>query len=235
MMVAGSPILSPEQFAQSRWALNVGAAVPSSVDHLGSLDEMFAVFTEDPEAFLRPPYTNPYESWCVEDLHAAARLPSDSSQCSRPSARGMSRSLEVRPGFRGLWAVLWRRTHNLLALTHEKRAVALYLWARETSILLRPALALLFHQASASNKLLKQPAAPRRDLRRSPSRGEVPRARSSSPGTASVSGCDRSWTAVRCAGETQWVRLRIRRIRHRIPSNAGVAESQWLTCSLSSC
>jgi hypothetical protein len=86
-MAVGSSILSPEQFAQSRWAMDVGAAVPSSVDHLGSLDEMFAAFTLDPEAFLRSPYASPYESWCVEDHQTAARLPPE----LQPSAAALAR------------------------------------------------------------------------------------------------------------------------------------------------
>jgi hypothetical protein len=67
--------VSPEQFAETRWAHAVGDPVPNGVDHLGSLQDIRAAIAGDPERFFRPPYANPYEAWCVEDHKAAAALP----------------------------------------------------------------------------------------------------------------------------------------------------------------
>jgi len=69
------PQISPEQFAETRWACAVGDPVPNGVDHLGSLQGIRAAIATEPKRFFGPPYTNPYEAWCVEDHKAAAALP----------------------------------------------------------------------------------------------------------------------------------------------------------------
>jgi hypothetical protein len=69
--------VSPEQFAETRWVRTVGDPVPNGVDHLGSLEDIRAAIASDSERFFRPPHTNPYEAWCVEDHRAAAALPSE--------------------------------------------------------------------------------------------------------------------------------------------------------------
>lgn len=67
--------IQPAAFADTRWLYAVGQPVDAGVDSLGRIDAIRSACEADPDTFFAPPYSDPYEGWCVVDHHAAEELP----------------------------------------------------------------------------------------------------------------------------------------------------------------
>ena len=68
-------MLTPEFFRQTRWLHAVGEEVADpAAERFGTTAELEALLNDDPDAFFAPPYSKPYEDWCVEDHQAAKAL-----------------------------------------------------------------------------------------------------------------------------------------------------------------
>lgn len=65
----------PDAFADTRWLSAVGEPVHAGVDSLGNIDAIRSSCEADPDVFFAPPYSDPYEGWCVVDHRAAENLP----------------------------------------------------------------------------------------------------------------------------------------------------------------
>jgi hypothetical protein len=60
-------------FSKTPWLAN--AFQPEcTAQIMGSVEEVGPLLQSDPASFLAPPYTRPYEDWCVEDHEAAKGL-----------------------------------------------------------------------------------------------------------------------------------------------------------------
>jgi hypothetical protein len=66
--------LSVADFIKTAWLHAVGAPVDGATDSLGSLAEIRARLEQSPDDFFAPPYSSPYEDWCVGDHEAAAEI-----------------------------------------------------------------------------------------------------------------------------------------------------------------
>lgn len=67
-------MLTPDTFRQTHWLHALGEDVSdATAQRFGTYTELETLINEDPDAFFAPPYSKPYEDWCVED-HNAAKL-----------------------------------------------------------------------------------------------------------------------------------------------------------------
>lgn len=70
-------MMTPDSFRQTDWLHAVGEDVPdATAQRFGTHSDLEALFNDDPDAFFAPPYSKPYEDWCVEDYNAAKSLDS---------------------------------------------------------------------------------------------------------------------------------------------------------------
>jgi hypothetical protein len=70
-------MLTPDTFRQTQWLHLLGETVPDATAQcFGTLIELEALINDDPDTFFAPPYSKPYEDWCVEDHRAAKALDS---------------------------------------------------------------------------------------------------------------------------------------------------------------
>jgi len=91
-------VLRPEAFAGSSWLHAVGEPLRADADSFGNIAAIRRYCEDDPDVFFRPPYTPPYEDWCVADHNAAARLPAElRDQAQTVARRAYLRAWDVLP------------------------------------------------------------------------------------------------------------------------------------------
>ena len=68
-------MLTPDSFRQTHWLHAVGEDLTdATAQPFGTHPELEARINDDPDAFFAPPFSKPYEDWCVEDFNAAKSL-----------------------------------------------------------------------------------------------------------------------------------------------------------------
>ncbi len=76
-----------DSFRQTAWLDAVGTPLTDAgVQTFGTTEELQSLINDAPDDFFAPPYTSPYEDWCVEDFDAAKSLDPQ----SRPDQRAVS-------------------------------------------------------------------------------------------------------------------------------------------------
>lgn len=79
--------MTPNSFRLTEWLHAVGEDAPNAnAQRFATHSELEALINDDPDAFFAPPYSKPYEDWCVEDHNAAKSIDSRfNADCSAVS------------------------------------------------------------------------------------------------------------------------------------------------------
>ncbi len=79
--------ISFDDFSKTSWLHSIGGAYTKpTVEVLGSLEELERLMRDDPDLFFEPPYTQPFEDWCLARHEAVEAMSDDIREKARDLA-----------------------------------------------------------------------------------------------------------------------------------------------------